>query len=249
MAQRRFRARAKAGQGRSVVGVVAVAGAAQGPGAHRLGGAPTLGPLWSGGGASPPPIRSFESAQGHLGGSHRSSVGGGHLSLSAAAHLLLALNPRGRSPGCCWPDRASGFGGCEAGCGGAARGSALGVDRLPGCACDVFHDGVVVGGASGKVIRVKEAAPNAYLLKATKRFRFDTTVNVDRLRPYVVRAGALSPAPSEPLPGAAHDVYEAEAVLNHKFVGPSGHVRYLVHWRGYPSSEDTWEPAELCAPR
>ena len=89
---------------------------------------------------------------------------------------------------------------------------------------------------------IKEAAPNAYLLKVAKRFRFDPTVNVDRLRPYVVRAGA--PAQPGPIPGAAHDVYEAEAVLNHKLIGPSRRVHYLVHWRGYPSSEDTWEPAE-----
>ena len=89
---------------------------------------------------------------------------------------------------------------------------------------------------------IKEANPNAYLLKVAKRFRFDPTVNVDRLRPYVVRAGA--PAQPGPIPGAAHDVYEAEAVLNHKLIGPSRRVHYLVHWRGYPSSEDTWEPAE-----
>ena len=43
----------------------------------------------------------------------------------------------------------------------------------------------------------------------SKRFRFDPTVNVDRLRPYVVRAGA--PAQPGPIPGAAHDVYEAES--------------------------------------
>ena len=89
---------------------------------------------------------------------------------------------------------------------------------------------------------IKEANPNAYLLKVAKRFRFDPTVNVDRLRPYVVRAGA--PTQPGPIPGAAHDVYEAEAVLNHKQVGPSRRLHYLVHWRGYPSSEDSWEPAE-----
>ena len=67
-------------------------------------------------------------------------------------------------------------------------------------------------------------------------------VNVHRLRPYVARAEA--PAPSEPIQGAARNIYEAEAVLNHKLVGSSHHMHYFVHWRGYPSSEDTWEPAE-----
>ena len=60
---------------------------------------------------------------------------------------------------------------------------------------------------------IKEAAPNAYLLKVAKLFQFDPTVNVDCLCPYVVLVGA--PAQPGPIPGAAHDVYEAEAVLNH----------------------------------
>ena len=34
------------------------------------------------------------------------------------------------------------------------------------------------------------------------------------------------------IPGAAHDIYEAEAVLNHKLIGPSRRVHYLVHWQG-----------------
>ena len=66
---------------------------------------------------------------------------------------------------------------------------------------------------------IKEAVPNAYLLKVAKRFWFNPTFNVDRLRPYGVRTG--DPAPPGPLPGAAHDMYEVEAVLNHKLVGPS----------------------------
>ena len=89
---------------------------------------------------------------------------------------------------------------------------------------------------------IKEANPNAYLLKVAKRFLFNPTVNVDCLLPYMVIAGAQ--AQQGPILGAAHDVYEAEAVLNHKFIGQSRSVHYLIHWRGYPSSEDTWEPAE-----
>ena len=64
--------------------------------------------------------------------------------------------------------------------------------------------------------------------KWRKLFLFDPTVNVDCLRPYVARAGA--PAQQGPIPGAAHDVYEAEAVLNHKLMGQSDRVHYLVHW-------------------
>ena len=34
--------------------------------------------------------------------------------------------------------------------------------------------------------------------------------------------------------------YEVEAILSHK--GPNAHRRYLTAWKGYPSSENTWEP-------
>ena len=52
---------------------------------------------------------------------------------------------------------------------------------------------------------IKEANPNAYLLKVAKLFQFNPTVNVNCLRPYLVLAGA--PAQQGPIPGAAHDVY------------------------------------------
>ena len=52
---------------------------------------------------------------------------------------------------------------------------------------------------------IKEAAPIAYLLKVVKLFLFNPTVHVDRLRPYVARAGAQA-QPGQ-IPGAAHDVY------------------------------------------
>ena len=44
--------------------------------------------------------------------------------------------------------------------------------------------------------------------------------------------------------GAERNIYKAEAVLNHQLVGSSSHMHYLVHWRGYLSSEDTWEQSE-----
>ena len=80
------------------------------------------------------------------------------------------------------------------------------------------------------------------MLKVAKLFRFNPTVNVDSLLPYVVLAGAQA-QPGQIL-GAAHKVYETEAVLNHKLIGLSSRVHYLVHWQGYQSSKDTWEPTE-----
>ena len=34
--------------------------------------------------------------------------------------------------------------------------------------------------------------------------------------------------------------YEVEAILSHK--GPATRQLYLTAWKGYPSSENTWEP-------
>ena len=92
---------------------------------------------------------------------------------------------------------------------------------------------------------IKEATPNAYLLKVAKLFLFDPTVNVDCLRQYMVLAGA--PAQPGPIQEAAHDVYEAEAVLNHKLIEPSRCVHYLVHWRGYQHVGAGGAPPRLCA--
>jgi hypothetical protein len=37
------------------------------------------------------------------------------------------------------------------------------------------------------------------------------------------------------------EVFEVESLLGRR-IGVGGEPQYLVHWRGYPSSEDTWEP-------
>ena len=56
----------------------------------------------------------------------------------------------------------------------------------------------------------------------------------DSLRQYMELAGAQ--AQPGLIQGAAHDVYEAEAVLNHKLIWPSRSLHYLVDWQGYLSS-------------
>src|SRR5712671_4329924 len=38
--------------------------------------------------------------------------------------------------------------------------------------------------------------------------------------------------------------YEVEAVLNHRMFGRRRQVQYLIKWKGYPHSDNTWEPSE-----
>ena len=64
--------------------------------------------------------------------------------------------------------------------------------------------------------------------QVVKVFWFNHTVNVNSLCQYVVQVGAQ--AQLGLIPGAEHDVFEAEAVLNHKLIGQPSGIHYLVHW-------------------
>ena len=82
-------------------------------------------------------------------------------------------------------------------------------------------------------------SPNAYTLALKRKMRCSPTVNVDRLKPIVTRAGT-SPAPG---PVSDRDTgqqgeHEVELLLNRQLV--RGVLRYLVRWRGYTSADDTW---------
>src|SRR5882672_11708049 len=38
--------------------------------------------------------------------------------------------------------------------------------------------------------------------------------------------------------------YEVEAIINHRFFGQRRRLQYLIKWKGYPHSDNTWEPTE-----
>ena len=38
--------------------------------------------------------------------------------------------------------------------------------------------------------------------------------------------------------------YEVEAVINHRHHGCQHQLQYLIKWKDYPSSDNTWETAE-----
>src|SRR5712675_2158997 len=38
--------------------------------------------------------------------------------------------------------------------------------------------------------------------------------------------------------------YEVKAIINHRFFGQRRRLQYLIKWKGYPHSDNTWEPVE-----
>ena len=89
-------------------------------------------------------------------------------------------------------------------------------------------------------------SPNAYTLALPRKMRCSPTVNVDRLKPFFERAGALPP------PGPVSDAgrageHEVELLLNRQLV--RGVMHYLVRWRGHTAADDSWlrvEELEHC---
>ena len=57
---------------------------------------------------------------------------------------------------------------------------------------------------------------------------------------FPTRPNEITRPPATVLPDQKEEVYEVEQILKHKKVGRK--VYYLVHWKGYPMHESTWEP-------
>lgn len=58
-------------------------------------------------------------------------------------------------------------------------------------------------------------------------------------------SSATTPASSVPTAtgGTASEGYVVQEIVD-KLVTPDGKVHYLLKWKGYPDSENTWEPEE-----
>jgi hypothetical protein len=107
--------------------------------------------------------------------------------------------------------------------------------------------------------RVSEVInPNAYRLELPERWnRLHPVVNVSRLRPYRANDPATFPDRPEhnrPPPdfdfGDGTAAFHVEAIVGKRTV-QSGRARiteYQVKWRGYPDSDNTWEPASNLKP-
>ena len=78
----------------------------------------------------------------------------------------------------------------------------------------------------GKTYRLEDTAGNLL----DRRIPLDQTKLVSRVSVF-----------DQPQSGAEEKAYVVERVLDHQ--GPEGSREYLVKWRGYGASQNTWEPA------
>ena len=90
---------------------------------------------------------------------------------------------------------------------------------------------------------VRKMGASAYQLTTQGQTTRHATFNEQLLKPY--KKGGYPSQVSDPPPPAelkdGEDEWEVESVKDSRY--SRGQLQYLVHWKGYDVSEDTWEPA------
>jgi len=91
----------------------------------------------------------------------------------------------------------------------------------------------------------KVVSPVAYQLALPLSWGIHNVFHASLLLPYKETA-AHSPNFMRPPPNLieGEEEYEVEAIINHRYHGRRRQLQYLIKWRGYPSSDNTWETAE-----
>jgi len=94
--------------------------------------------------------------------------------------------------------------------------------------------------------RVKKViSPVAYQLALPLSWGIHDVFHASLLLPYR-ETTAHGPNFERPPPDLIEDVeeYEIEAIVNHRHHGRRRQLQYLIKWKGYPSTDNTWEPVE-----
>jgi len=88
-------------------------------------------------------------------------------------------------------------------------------------------------------------SPVAYRLTLPLSWGIHDVFHTSLLLPYRETA-AHRPNFTRPPPDLIEDEeeYEVEAIINHRRHGHRRQLQYLIKWKGYPSSDNTWEAAE-----
>src|SRR6266436_3986086 len=98
---------------------------------------------------------------------------------------------------------------------------------------------------------VREVSPVAYQIKLPVSWGIHDVFHASLLSSYhenAVHRQNFSHPPPDLIGG--EDEYEVEQIKNHRRHGRARRLQYLVKWKGYPESDNTWEPADqVHAPR
>src|SRR5712672_3459062 len=88
-------------------------------------------------------------------------------------------------------------------------------------------------------------SPVAFQLELPASWRIHDVFHASLLTLYRETA-AHRPNYSQPPPDLVDEdpEYEVEAIINHRFFGQRRRLQYLIKWKGYPHSDNTWEPVE-----
>src|SRR6266481_5185525 len=97
----------------------------------------------------------------------------------------------------------------------------------------------------GPFKNIQEISPVAYRLELPPNWRIHDVFHASLLTPYYETA-AHGPNFSQPPPDLidGEEEYEVERIVAHRQFGRSKWLQYLIKWKGYPKSDNTWEPAD-----
>ena len=97
----------------------------------------------------------------------------------------------------------------------------------------------------GPFVITKEISPVAYQIKLPTSWGIHDVFHASLLSPYYETA-AFGPNLSRLSPDliGGEEEYEVEHILNHRRHRRSQRLQYFIKWKGYPESDNTWEPAD-----
>ena len=92
---------------------------------------------------------------------------------------------------------------------------------------------------------IKEISPVVYRLQLPLAWTIHDVFHVSLLSPYS-ETPAHGPNFSRPPPDliSGEEEYEAESIKARRYFGRNKRLQFLIRWKGYPESDNTWEPAD-----
>ena len=91
---------------------------------------------------------------------------------------------------------------------------------------------------------IKEISPVAYRLQLPLTWTIHDVFHASLLSPYS-ETPAHGPNFSRPPPDliSGEEEYKVESIKAHRYFGQNKRLQFLIRWKGYPESNNTWEPA------